>query len=229
LNTPDVLFADIDFDSEIKARSVLFRGAVLAVMAALLALWQRSGAVALIAGFLALVISYPFALLTHKIVAALSGGPEKQAYSRIHSFLKRNPEWHLRLYRTPSGLRVLVMHRSFDPLEPRVKGFFDSLGVDPVYAAMCKNQKCFRARVSPKPWRIGIATHMRPRPGVWPVRPEHMENRRSWVLHYETQATKFASCRFLETLGGSSVVKKAEQVCALHDKLSQAQSGREIA
>ena len=40
---------------------------------------------------------------------------------------------------------------------------FDALGVDPLYALMCYNQKCFCARVSPKPWRVGIDQHIRPR------------------------------------------------------------------
>src|SRR5688572_18341267 len=60
--------------------------------------------------------------------------------------------------------------------------------VDPVYRRMCRNQRCFRARVSPKPWRIGLTEHLRPRPGVWPVKPERLPQRNEWIRRYESQA-----------------------------------------
>jgi len=182
-----------------------------------------------VAAFLVMVLSHPFAALSQKLVLALRGGPERLARARIASFVHSHPDWHLRLYRTPAGFRVLVMHRSFDPGDPLVEQFFKTLGVDPVYAAMCKNQSCFRARVSPKPWRIGIPHHMRPRPGIWPVNPEHLEKRNTWIRDYEAKAKAFASCRFIEALGSSSIDPKAAYIRDLHDKLSQALLEREIA
>src|SRR4051812_20753218 len=76
-----------------------------------------------------------------------------RALATIRSFSETHPDWHLRIFQTPAGFRVLVMHRCFDSHERAVDEFFEALGVDPVYAVMCKNQRCFRARVSPKPWR----------------------------------------------------------------------------
>ena len=38
-----------------------------------------------------------------------------------------------------------------------------AIGADPIYVQMCLRQHCFRARVSSKPWRIGIGQHLRPR------------------------------------------------------------------
>ena len=116
------------------------------------------------------------------------------------------------------------MHKTFSPDDPEVAQFFEALGTDRVYVRMCQNQKCFRARVSPKPWRIGIPDHMRPRPGVWPVAPERMEMRTRWVEKYEKAAGGFASCRFVAALGSRATSPQTKAVQELHDQLSRAQS-----
>jgi hypothetical protein len=94
---------------------------------------------------------------------------------------------------------------------------------------MCLNQHCFRARVSPKPWRIGIDRHMKPRPGVWPVRPERLPERQAWIADYEAAAEGFAACEFVEAVGSGIVHPDVARVVKLHDELSGATSGRPIA
>src|SRR5699024_5859258 len=121
--------------------------------------------------------------------------------ARIARFLESHPDWSLRLYRTPAGLRLLAMHRPFAPDDPEVAECFAALGVDPAYARMCLRQRCFRARVSAKPWRIGIDDHIQPRRGAWPVAPEWEAPRAAWVARYEEAAQGYAACRFVETLG----------------------------
>ena len=229
LNTPDVLFADIDFKNEPSARFFWLHALVLFIAAAAVSLWFKSPGVLLVCGFLALIGTRWLAAITHKILLSSRGGPERHTRKQIEAFIQSHPDWHLRIYRTPAGFRVLVMHRSFDPKDPQVTAFFHALGVDRIYAAMCMNQHCFRARVSPKPWRIGISSHMRPRPGVWPVKPEHLEKRQAWICEYEKRARDFASCAFVETIGSATVDPKPEAVRDLHDRLSQAQSGLVIA
>jgi hypothetical protein len=121
-------------------------------------------------------------------------------------------------------MRVLAMHRTFDPAEPAVAECFNALGADPLYVAMCLNQKCFRARVSAKPWRIGVAGHIRPRPGVWPVAPERLPERTAWVQAYEAVAKGFAACKLIGTAGHGAVDSAVAPVQALHDDLCQATS-----
>ena len=118
---------------------------------------------------------------------------------------------------TPSGLRLLATHRPFDVSEPEVLEFFSAVGADPVYVRMCINQQCFRARLTAKPWRIGIAGHMRPRPGVWPVASERMPVRREWVARYEQAASAFAACRYLDSQGSGVVHEDIRNVIELHD------------
>jgi hypothetical protein len=102
-------------------------------------------------------------------------------------------------------------------------------GADPQDARMCVRQNCFRARVSPKPWRIGIARHMRRRPGVWPVAPERLPIRSRWIEEYEVRAREFAARHFVEALGMGGVHPSAASVQRLHDDLARANSTLKLA
>jgi hypothetical protein len=226
LNTPDVLFADIDFN-EVLPLGAAFPvtavvGAVAFVLGAQIGSWK-------LAGLLAVVAMYFGYVLTRKLQAwqhQRKGSEEQRARERIDHFVAAHPDWHLRLYRTPAGIRALAMHRTFDPGEAAVAECFRELGVDPLYAQMCLRQQCFRARISPKPWRIGIAAHMRPRPGVWPINPERMPERAHWIEDYERLATGFASCRLIGDVGSGNVDSRADEVRALHDE--HCRSDREL-
>lgn len=229
LNTPNVLFADVDFNMETPPRWLLAHILPLMVASILAGVWFRSFGVGFVSFVLAAFLGAPLALGTHKLLLVLRGGPERLAKRRIASFVRGHRDWLLRIYQTPAGLRVLVLQRTFKPSEPAVTDFFKSLGVDPIYAKMCRNQQCFRARVSPKPWRIGISNHMRPRPGFWPVRAERLAERNEWIRNYEAAATRFASCKFLEAQGKGRTDPEAAKVRDLHDRMSQALSGHAIA
>ena len=94
---------------------------------------------------------------------------------------------------------------------------------------MCKNQRCFRARLSAKPWRAGLATHMRPRPGVWPIRSEMLPVRVKWIQEYELVASNFAACRYQESLGNNVVDPAVQPVMDLHDAMSKAHTNLPLA
>lgn len=224
LNTPDVLFADVDFSGSAGMRMTCAMLLLFLAVAIGLGWSQHSVKAGLIAAAVALVLAPKVARVLHAAQDRASGGAEKRARKRIANFATAHPDWRLRLYRTPAGFRVLAMHRTFDPAEAAVAEFFDALGTDPVYVRMCGNQHCFRARVSPKPWRIGIADHLRPRPGVWPVAPERMPLRQQWVEEYERKATGYAACHFIEELGNGTVHPAPAAVQRLHDALSRADS-----
>lgn len=222
LNTPDVLFADIDFNQAVRAWNVVACMGVLLISAIYAGVRLESGKLGFWGGFLALFFGYPVAVLLAKLLEFLRGGSERIARHRIDAFIGKHAAWHVRLYRTPAGFRVLAMHALFDPTSPEVTDCFEALGVDRLYGQMCRNQHCFRARISPKPWRIGIGAHMKPRPGIWPIRPEQMEARSRWIQQYEATARSFASCRFIASLGSGLVHHKAASVQALHDQSARA-------
>ena len=117
----------------------------------------------------------------------------------------------------------------FDPREPEIKACFDALGVDPMYARKCFNQNCFRARISPKPRRIGLPRLRSPYFAAW--RPEHADlpARREWIAAYETRAEAYAACRHVETLGSAHADPAAEAVQHLHDAFCRADQNLRIA
>ena len=221
LNTPSVLFADIDFEHGPDWRILLVILAV-ATCGLISVAWQFHWGWICPAVLVAFALAYFAALWLHRLLIRLAGGNEAIARRNVESFLSAHPDWYVRLYRTPAGLRVLVLSQTFDPSDPRVAEFFRALGTDPIYVRMCQRQHCFRARVSPKPWRIGIPHHMKPRPGVWPVDPERLPQRQAWIEAYERAAEGYASCQFIAALGSGRVDPSAAEVQRWHDELSKA-------
>lgn len=226
LNTPDVFFADIDFDSKPGGRAILIVSVLLGLLvftASRLGLDQPLGRSIAIAFAAMLILGYATTGFLLRLRWALGGGHEDLAIRRIRAFLESRPDWRLRLYRTPAGLRLLALHRVFDPREAEVKAAFEALRVDPIYARMCFNQNCFRARVSPKPWRLGLQRLRSPYAAAW--RPEHAElpARLAWIEHYDRASASHASCRYVDTLGAGRIDAAAERVQRLHDAMCRAE------
>lgn len=230
LNTPDVLIADVDFEPR-RSQGCLEGSAVLGVLLLAVVFWTVTGSfiVAAEIAFGVLVALIGVVRLARWLRVRVAGGPERLARSRIEAFVAKHPEWRLHSYRTPAGLRLIATHRCFSPAEPAVKELFDALHVDPLYVTMCTRQQCFRARLTAKPWRIGVAAHLSPRPGVWPVKPERLPERAKWVAEYEAKAAGFAACRWIETFGTGQGNQRAEALRALHDELSRARTTLPIA
>jgi len=229
LNTPDVLFADIDFEEPLHG-GVFGYALAPAVIAGVVGGWAgKSWLGGLIAALVVFVVAWQIGSKKKRGDAEARPALEKRAAERIGRFVHQHPEWNLRIYRTPAGFRVLAVHGVFDPTDPAVADCFQALNVDKVYARMCRNQRCFRARVSAKPWRIGIGEHMRPQPGVWPVAPDKLPVRDAWIARYEAAAEAHAACQFLESVGSQQVHPRALAVQEAHDALSRAHSGLPLA
>ncbi len=220
LNTPDVLFADVDFDRRIRlgCRTLLGIGLLGGVFAGV---GLHSVGLGVLATFVLPWAVLGTARFLQSLRVKLDGGAEAHAMKLIRRFVTGHPDWTIRVYRTPAGLRALAVHRKFVPGDAEAQAFFDAIDADPVYVRMCKNQQCFRARVSPKPWRIGIP-HVRPRPGVWPVDPAKLPQRLEWIARYEETARGFSSCHFIEALGGGITHEAVRPVQELHDRLARA-------
>ncbi|MGJ7524479.1 hypothetical protein [Variovorax sp. GB1P17] len=230
LNTPDVLFVDIDFDEPLRGSLFLF-ALFPALIAGVVGGWAaRTWLGGLIAFFVVFAVAYTIGRRKKRGEPTDNPTPEKQAAERIGRFLHQHPDWHLRIYRTPAGFRVLAMHDVFSPNDAVVADCFQLMGVDKVYARMCRNQNCFRARLSAKPWRIGISEPMRPRPGVWPVSPDRLPQRNAWVTRYEKAAEGHAACQYLESVGNTARLHpSAQAVQELHDERTRANSGFPLA
>jgi hypothetical protein len=230
LNSPNALFADVDFNPERSAKPALLAFVCLALMAAVIGLVLRSWGATFGILFVSLFAAAPLASLVVRLAVAARGGAERIARAKLVAFLSHNPSWNVRLYRTPAGYRLLATHQSFEASSTEVHKFFVAVSTDPIYIRMCSNQRCFRARLTAKPWRIGISGHMRPRPGIWPVRPERLAVRNEWLAVYEATAASYSACRYIESLGSGVVDQSLQAVVELHDRESRALlSGTELA
>jgi hypothetical protein len=228
LNSPNVLFADIDLPEPQNQRlRFLVMGVV--VVAAIVVGWLTSSRnTGLFTAFFGMIVARLLLPSIERLAGKAEKDAEGAAMERIGEFAESHPDWRLGVYRTPAGFRIMALHRLFDPLEPDVVSFFEAMEGDPVYTRMCLNQRCFRARVSPKPWRIGTE-RLIPRAARWPVASEYLENRRRWVSRYEAESENYASCRFIRELGKGPLDPGVEAVQRLHDQLTRCRSDLPIA
>lgn len=219
LNTPDVLFADVDFEQPptgmVLPLPVWVPLWLLVAVAATLAWHWLGGVVA--ASLLVWAVNRAW-LWRRRQAFESDGGAQARAMARVEAFSRAHPDWHLRVYRTPAGLRVLVMHATFAPTDEAVEKLFRALAADDLYASMCGVQQCFRARLSPKPWRIGMKSRIRPPRAAWSREHASRPERLAWIAEYEQKSAGYAACRYLCSLGRvSKVDPRADEVRVLHD------------
>lgn len=225
LNTPDVLFGDMDYEEPDTGKMGFI---VFSILLAIIGLAVFTANFSKIYLFLA-VFAFPLTNVVYRIFSKKDEQQYQEKLQLIRSLMDKRPDWKLRIYKTPRGIRLLVLHKTFDPRAEEVKTFFTVLGVDKIFQQMCSNQNCFRARVSPKPWRIGIEGHLKPRPGTWPINPDKLHLRARWVSDYEKKSAAYAACKFVEELGAGSIHPKAGAVKDLHDDYCKALSDLPIA
>jgi hypothetical protein len=168
------------------------------------------------------------------LIRRLFGKPEiaapanrdKEAMERIENWTRSNSEWGWRIYRTRSGLRLLATHALVDADSDTAKGVFESLGADPLYRKLCETQKCFRARLTPKPWRCGL----RRKPERWPWLDAGQETRfQRWEAQYQSCSTSWATCEFIRQIGNPMIHAEVQPILKLHDSKTRAESKLQLA
>ncbi|GAA5215758.1 hypothetical protein ACFSJ3_10770 [Corallincola platygyrae] len=223
LNTPNVLFADIDVKTGVSLSEQKAAFFLLAALAATALVLHWSWWLLLAVVIAVISMTTTVAEWIHLIMAKSKPDPFDLARQKIEQVAVANPNLHLRLYQTPMGYRVLVMNQLFAPASEEAKTLMAALGTDDIYMLMCKNQHCFRARLTAKPWRIGV-DRLRPVPGVWPVNPSRLDERKQWVSEYEAKAKHFAACHYIAQFGPTEIIAEAKRVMELHDKECRAEN-----
>ncbi|MCL4527916.1 MAG: hypothetical protein M1282_00695 [Chloroflexi bacterium] len=117
-----------------------------------------------------------------------------------------------RLYETFQGARVIVLGKEFAPHDSATLSMMREFNCDPLYASICRKQNCFRARLTPKPYRMNMKAYkvQYPRDG------EDVEFQK-WLQNYEYQSRNFSTCKFIEHVGASHAVTEAVRV---HDDIT---------
>lgn len=157
---------------------------------------------------------------------AAPADPAAAALDRLRRWVAAHPGWRVRVYRTFAGLRYLVTHAPFSPTDAEVQATLAALGSDPQYIRLCQVQKSFRARLTPKPWRIGM-----PNPPVrFPYEsPAEERAMREWESRYALASQGRATCHFVEELGDGAEHPDIAELRALHDEHTRATSGLPLA
>ncbi len=230
LNTPDVFFADVD-QQRPAADSCQFN-----LFCLFIGLFGTGLAINQTGNIFPTILWLPFIMLGATVAAIPVNRVKRWQFNepnmlrRIENFVRKHPSWHLRIYRTPNGFRLLAMHQEFDPRSEEVERAFKAFKVDRTYQVMCQKQNCFRARLTAKPWRIGISDRLKPRPGVWPIREERLPGRNVWIREYESSAANFSACRYVTSVGPlMSTTRKTIAVRDYHDDICRANDELELA
>ena len=144
--------------------------------------------------------------------------PGAAALSRLETFQQKNQQYSFRIYKTKNGFRYLVSSGEFNPESEEVARIMDALGADPLYAKLCRAQKCFRARVSPKPWRCGLTSPSSRFPFA---SSEERERFRVWEKDYDSAAVACSTAKYLKSIG-SKQADSLGAIIELHDSLCRA-------
>jgi hypothetical protein len=232
LNVPDTLFADVDLGNprELRAglRAALVTGLVLTVGSGFTLAGELSAARMLVAliGIVALLLAVRSALRSWK--ALRSASDPALVSTLVGRWCEDHPAWCVHIYRTPAGYRLLATHARLDPCGAEAAEFFAFVGGDPTYRLMCRKQACYRARLTAKPWRIGMPSRL-PR-ALWPIaNPVTAERRAAWVVEYEARSAAFAACDYVGRIGMGRDDGTGAAVRALHDRLARVGQGLPIA
>jgi len=141
---------------------------------------------------------------------------EDQILARIELWAQRQFSLTLRIYRTAAGFRCLITSHLHDPASAKTKELMEGLGCDPLYIRLCREQVSFRARLTPKPWRIKV-NHP---PWRWPFDNEKQERSfRKWQESYQRASSSYCVCRLIRVLGGGKILPEIAPVLEFHDRM----------
>ena len=134
---------------------------------------------------------------------------------QVHDWAQQNPDRSFRLYRTAAGLRLLFTDRLYQPISDEIATLLRDLGSDLLYRRLTEKQECFRARLTPKPWRCGC-----PRPPTrypWPEANDQTAYRQ-WQRHYEQNSAAYAICELVQVFGNGSDDGAIDTIVTVHDQ-----------
>jgi len=155
-----------------------------------------------------------------------AASPEEQHVERITTWASHHPDVGLRVYRTAAGMRCLITNRTFEPTRSESLEILRAFQSDPLYVRLCQAQDCFRARLTPKPWRCNMSVP----PARYPWENYNVEIRyRQWEQRYEQASQWYSVCKLIKQIGPQEVHPDVAAILALHDRLTRLEVDRPLA
>jgi hypothetical protein len=160
---------------------------------------------------------------------------EDQHVERITAWASRYPDVGLRVYRTAAGLRCLITNQTFEPTRSDTLDILRAFESDPLYVRLCQAQECFRARLTPKPWRCNATPppwdrNIAAPPVRYPWANADVEIQyRLWERRYEQASRSYAVCRLVIQLGPQQIHPDIAPILTLHDRWTGVDEQRPLA
>ena len=148
------------------------------------------------------------------IFRSLKKWPKKERI--LHKFLQRLQKYPVlgadfRIYETTKGLRV-IGKKYLNPADAETASLMQKLAVDWIYIVMSQKQHCYRARITPKPYRMKIKT-IKIKSPLDCETPEYLD----WNAHYVKAAKQYSVVKLIKTLGqdfaNEPAIKLHDSVC----------------
>ena len=127
-----------------------------------------------------------------------------------------------RVYETFKGFRVMVSGKNFSPRSDESIKMMQDFSADALYRWLCIKQNCYRARLTPKPYRIKQKRIKVIFPDRTEAEQEKMEN---WVRAYDEISNNFATCKLVLEQGRSY----SNRVIDYHDRHSKINTNLNLA
>ncbi|MFK7817713.1 MAG: hypothetical protein AB8G99_03255 [Planctomycetaceae bacterium] len=157
---------------------------------------------------------------------SLPSDPSQVILDEIRATARLHDDLGFRIYRTANGFRVAISNQLLTADSPRVQQLLSEFGADLLYVRMCKNQQCFRARLTPKAWRCGAGMP----PGRYPFGSSSDEAEyRTWESQYTQTVSPYSVCQLVESIGPAEVHPELDGLIKLHDELTKCRDQHPLA
>jgi hypothetical protein len=137
---------------------------------------------------------------------------------KFEEFLSKHPEIgsDFRIYETAKGIRV-IGKKYLDPNDKKYSRLMSKLNVDWLYLILSRKQQCYRARLTPKPYRLGIKTIKVHSPLVCET-----QTYKDWSIMYDDAAQNYTVAKYVKSIGRDFSREKAVRFHDLQCKSSKA-------
>jgi hypothetical protein len=130
-----------------------------------------------------------------------------------------------RVYETRNGYRCIITNKSEPGGTRESIALLERLHCDNQYIHMTKVQECYRARLTPKPYRMKLSKP----PIRFPYATEKaIELFDEWLLTYQRELVKYATCKFVEEIG-TTMDSRVLGVIKIHDELTKSSTNLTLA
>ena len=122
--------------------------------------------------------------------------------------VQRDNKWKgnaYRVYETHSGFRIFITNKYFNPVSNDSKRLLQLLKSDELYSRACGEQECYRARLTPKPCRVGTIN----------LNKTYTTDEQ-WIIDYNIACKEYVVCKLRLQIG--EILPEIQEIIDIHDE-----------